>query len=255
MKHLQINLISLAIFNNAENGNFHSKHLLALSTEGVASAINATNVVASYIIAVDKLKDAIKKQLGTIITDEMHTLDAKRDKELMYIINSVRNASNSPIAAEETAGANLMQLVAAYTSIQTHPRGQKTQEITGFVADMKAPVQAAHIEALGLLPTIEQLLATNKAYIEKDYERSIDRSEHKSHTVELRTLADDLYKEITLKANATQVITPAVIVEDFINHVNAVINTTKTEYNLRMSHHAESEPTPTPDPTPDPSGA
>ena len=126
--------------------------------------------------------------------------DEERDRLVLFIIASVRNALLLSDADMVAAAKRLSVLTRRYAGIQKESFDRETADILGFLADLKDAKYTADVTKLGLDPVVTKLEAVNTEF-RKIYKERREAEVEKTHlppSGKVRPETDALYERVIL---------------------------------------------------------
>ena len=181
-----------------------------------------------------QLDDAVLQVRKEQLTQELDQLDTQRDQVLRFLLSSISLNQNSPVPANQAAAKALTDFRARYLDTIKKANITETTEIKGLLIDAEKADYAPHFTTLGLTATLTALKTFNDAYNEKWTARIEKQATAPLPVVkDLRTQLDTLYQEMTIKANAVNIVTPIAETESFVVKMNKLIADT----NLAHKQH------------------
>lgn len=126
--------------------------------------------------------------------------DEERDRLVLFIIASVRNALLLSDADMVAAAKRLSVMTRRYAGIQKESFDRETADILGFLADLKDAKYTADVTKLGLDPVVTKLEAVNTEF-RKIYKERRETEVEKTHlppSGKVRPETDALYERVIL---------------------------------------------------------
>ena len=126
--------------------------------------------------------------------------DEERDRLVLFIIASVRNALLLSDADMVVAAKRLSVMTRRYAGIQKESFDRETADILGFLADLKDAKYTADVTKLGLDPVVTKLEAVNTEF-RKIYKERRETEVEKTHlppSGKVRPETDALYERVIL---------------------------------------------------------
>ncbi len=126
--------------------------------------------------------------------------DEERDRLVLFIIASVRNALLLSDADMVAAAKRLSVMTRRYAGIQKESFDRETADILGFLADLKDAKYTADVTKLGLDPVVTKLEAVNTEFrkIYKERRESEVEKTHLPPSGKVRPETDALYERVIL---------------------------------------------------------
>ena len=124
--------------------------------------------------------------------------DEERDRLVLFIIASVRNALL--LSDADMVAARLSVMTRRYAGIQKESFDRETADILGFLADLKDAKYTADVTKLGLDPVVTKLEAVNTEF-RKIYKERRETEVEKTHlppSGKVRPETDALYERVIL---------------------------------------------------------
>lgn len=233
---ITIKEIQLKRLNNAEYTQYLS-NVEALATKATPAKLGVEeSLFSAYKTNVAKLTEIAKHSTASKETQLLETLDQDRDSLVVYILTNIKNERKSPVKARKEAATALYLVTKPYIGIQTMPNRQETQHIESLYTDLSRSENAVHITTLGFTEAVATLNTTNQEY----KKLTADRTEAKltaptENMKQVRSITDEQYREITLRAFAQSVALPSEEASAFIASLNILIDETNTAYKQRMA--------------------
>lgn len=223
-------------WNTAEYTNFASRFISVNRSFGAEALHYEEADLERYAELQAELQDLVARNMAATETVKLQDLETQRDEKGMYIINTVRNSRELPFPAIAEAAKALWFVLEPYVGFHSKPNLQETALIDGMLLDLAKSENAAHITALSLTQTVEELTLLNAQYRVLTEQRTTSRDNAKTADAKtLRAEMDQLYEYITTVAFAHNVVNPSDTLEQYIRSVNAIIDETNTAYNQRMA--------------------
>lgn len=173
------------------------------------------------------LQDIVKRSFRAAQTPEMQELDVQRSSLFMYIRNAINNARTSPVATHQNAYKVLLTDYAPYSKsgFNRFSTITKTAVLSGFVLDMKKPVNLEQIKVLYLDAALTELESKNAAYETLIGSRnSYLVKEDLGTSKALRLKTDDIYELMKDNVNAKLVLEPTDEIKSCVLEWNRTID-------------------------------
>lgn len=244
---VKIKSISLTKLNNAEYTNFSSRFLTLVNETGSSEVPGSTiaveaEVLEQYDADLLTMHEIVAQSRTSDLTAVLAGLDKERDELVSFLINTIRNAKSSPLAAQRTAGTSLYNVVKPYIGCQRLANQQETAKIIGLIADLSKEANMANATILHLDEVIAGLNEKNTEYATLTDQRTNEKAAaqlDESKNVRLRM--DEKYDYITNVAFAQSVVQPAEPIALFISRLNTLIDEVNALYNQRLAQIKKTE--------------
>ncbi|MCI7009836.1 MAG: DUF6261 family protein [Parabacteroides sp.] len=182
----------------------------------------------------------------SLLSDKLKEADALRDDYYRAFKKAVKGSEGIPVPAIQEAAIILSQLIKDY---RIDPKMQLDKE-TGLLMNLLDDLMGKNktqVEALGLMPLVEELKKANDEVIEVTTQR-MDESLKTA-----RAVTDEAYRDLVKMINAYALVEGDAAYAGFIDYLNAEIVHYKREV---LNQKATSSTTPTPvepsEPEPEP---
>lgn len=178
-----------------------------------------------------QLDDAVLQVRKEKLTQDLAEIDKKRDQVLRFLLSSISLNFNSPEPTIQTAAKALENFRIRYLDTVKKANIAETTEIKWLLIDAEKTDYAPHFTTLGLTATLALLKALNESYSQKWTDRIEKQAADSLWSVKvLRSQLDELYQEMTVKANAVNIVNPIVETETFVSKMNKLIADTNLAY-------------------------
>ncbi len=175
-------------------------------------------------------------------TSTRGTTDQERDDVVVYMLQEMKNAARSPIAAKKKAGEALGPVVDAYVGIQNDAQDAETLSIRGLILDLKKMENAPHVTTLGLDEVVAKLEELNNQYDRERKELSSKTlADKKENSVAIRPKTDAVLNRILDLIYASEVLAveeetgDQAYIETEIDAINVIIDEYRTRYNMSQA--------------------
>lgn len=231
---IKITQMGLAKLNNAEYTNLSNRTYALISAATPAALGLEDSDLARYYQLLGTMRELVAQSRISNETAEMEKLDKERDDIGVYIITTVRNSRKSPLSAIAAASTRLYNVLKPYTGFQKLANQQETVKVSGMVADLKKPANAADVQALGLTELVTALEQANNQYEALTIQRTENRAASKiENSKNVRAEMDVLYDYFMTMAFVESVAKPTEATAKFVLSMNALIAEINTLYNQR----------------------
>lgn len=231
---IKVKELHLPKLNNAEYTQFLSNVQKLIEVATPQKLGFTEELFGGFKANIQTLTDIAKQSKTSDETAELNALDKKRDEEAVYLLTAIKNERKTPIEARKTAALSLYNLTKPYIGLQKLPHRQETQAIEGLIIDLEKPENAENITKLGLAEVLSALKATNLRYKELTAERAGNQVAIVMESAkEVRQRTDKQYDEIATRAFVASVANPTEETQNFISHLNKLIEDTQLAYKQR----------------------
>lgn len=198
---------------------------------------------------IGKETDLTKEARRLLNTATRGNTDQERDDILVYLLQEIKNAARSPIAAKKAAGEALTPLAEAYTGIQGEANDAETLSIRGLILDLQKSENASHVTALGLDEVVTKLEEVNNRYDRERKELSSRTlANKKENSLAIRPKTDAVLKRILDLIYASEVLAveeetgDQLFVESVIDSINVIIDEYRASYNKSQAQKKSGKP-------------
>ena len=212
--------IGFSTKNGSEHLNFHNESKVFMDNCG-AENINCTTELDNYSIAIQAVKENMRRQQASAITPQMEAVDEGRDGLVLYAYSLLDAGLHAPVTAIQEAYGALHPVMQPYRGIGNKPVTQESADILAMLTELNVPALQPHIATLGMTSALEMLDAKNQEYIALDTQR-LSEVPSKKETTAVRDNADTIYKNIVNRINATLTLSSnenAVTLKDNLNNL------------------------------------
>lgn len=228
----KVKSISLSRLNNAEYTYF-AQQVSNLIHEGTAEKLHVkTETLADFDANLKLLTDIVAQSRISDETAEIAVVDKEADDLITYILSTIRNGRQSPVAAQKSAATTLYNATKTYAGIQQMAQRQEVQQARGLLTDLAKDDLKAHVQTLALQSAVDQLSTTIDRYaslLESRATSQMAANLGAAKPVRLKMNAE--YDEMTTVAFAFSIAVPATELTTFITKLNKLIDDTTTAYN------------------------
>lgn len=161
---------------------------------------------------------------------------------MTYLLQEIKNAPRSPIAAKKQAGEALGPIVDAYMGIQNEAQDAETLSIRGLILDLKKTENAPHVTTLGLDDVVAKLEELNNQYDRERKELSSKTlANKKENSVAIRPKTDAVLKRILELIYASELLAvegetgDQDYIEAEIDAINVIIDEYRARYNMSQA--------------------
>ena len=193
------------------------------------------------VVAEDKCLVLSQKSL---LSDKLKEADKLRDQYYRSLKKAVNSSEGIPVPAIQEAAIILSQLIKDY---RIDPKMQLDKE-TGLLMNLLDDLMGKNktqVEALGLLPLVEELKKANDEVIEVTTQRMDESLKTAVGALKTaRTATDEAYRDLVKMINAYALVEGDTAYAGFIDYLNAEIVHYKREV---LNQKATSSTTPTPE--------
>lgn len=168
--------------------------------------------------------------------------DQERDGVVVYLLQEMKNAARSPIAAKKKAGEALTPLAEAYVGIQNEAQDAETVSIRGLILDLKKTENAPHVTTLGLDEVVAKLEELNNQYDRERKELSSKTlADKKENSLAVRPKTDAVLKRIMDLIYASELLAveeetgDQAYIEAEMDIINVIIDEYRARYNMSQA--------------------
>ena len=194
--------------------------------------------VGDYMVvfepALNKLNDLLERSFMFLETAPLGELDKRRDQLFIFINQTVRAATGSPIAAQKTAADVLTVMLHPYNLKEATKiaYARESALIEGMLTDAYKAENLAHFTTLGLKEALDQLKAVQAAFRAKNEERADSRKDLLAEkTQDQRKEVFVIYGRMTDTIFAKSVLEPSADITKFMDDWNVRLKEISTTYN------------------------
>lgn len=226
MKHIEP--ISLEHMSNG------SHFLFITDTVGLATADAKvkTKVTAELTALQTALKaedDALALSKANLLSKEIKTVDAERDKHYKALRKAIKFFLNHPDAELVKAAARLEQLLKDYNIGPKMQLDRETGLLLNLISDLETK-SAADVTALALTPVVQAMKQANDKLREVTRARANDRAvQIVGQLRQAQHASDEAYRTLVQKVNALAVVEGEADYADFISKMNEQVKHYKQE--------------------------
>ena len=191
---------------------------------------------------IGKETDLTKEARRLLNTATRGNTDQERDDILVYLLQEIKNAARSPIAAKKAAGEALTPLAEAYTGIQGEANDAETLSIRGLILDLQKSENASHVTALGLDEVVTKLEEVNNRYDRERKELSSRTlANKKENSLAIRPKTDAVLKRIMDLIYASELLAveeetgDQAYIEAEMDIINVIIDEYRARYNMSQA--------------------
>ena len=243
----QIDAMSVERLNNGA----HYMFMYRVSTRASEIEIigqKMADYVSNFKNAVATEDNCLVLSQKSLLSDKLKDADKLRDDYYRAFKNAVKGSAGIPVLAIQEAATILMQLLKDYN---INPSGQLDKE-TGLLMNLVNDLldkNKTQVEALGLMPLVEELKKANDQVIEVTTQRMDESLQTAVGALKTaRAATDEAYRDLVKMVNAYALVEGDAAYAGFIDYLNAEIVHYKREV---LNQKASSSTTPTPtDPIP-----
>lgn len=223
-----IKIIEIALY-KLRNGEYFQfmtafKSLLELLTP---AAIHSEDDFAKFDTALTKLDDELRVDKGSVLTEELHSIDRDRDSLWRAIDMRIDATLLCTVDKEMEAAKRLRRVFDLYGDIRKISFNEETAGLTNLLGDMANEENAGFVTTCGLTKWANVLSGLNKAFVAKQNERDTELANKNSGNAKaVRIEIDPLYELMVERVNALislNMQTPEL--ENFIKELNQKIKT------------------------------
>ena len=224
----QINSISLERMSNG------SHFLFITDTVGLATADAKvkTKVTAELTALQTALKaedDALALSKANLLSKDIKTIDAERDKHYKALRKAITFFLNHPDAQLVKAAARLEQLLKDYNINPAMQLDRETGLLLNLISDLETK-SAADVTALALTPVVQAMKQANDKLREVTRARANDRAvQIVGQLKQAQHASDEAYRALVQKVNALAVVEGEADYADFISKMNEQVKHYKQE--------------------------
>ena len=243
-KMVKVSSIGLGKLNNAEYLRLMTRIAGQIKQTGAIKIGLPQEKVDEFDQKLLVLNDVFAQNRASAETASLQELDKQRDYQWSYLFQRIQIASSSPLEADKKASAILSPEIKPYVGKQSAPVEQQTQLIMGFLLDMQKSENFTQIQALGLLPALENLEDLNNRYASLADARTINKQTKKlPDSDSLRKEIDTLYDYLTNKSFAENLSNPTADTLQFLLTINSFIDAANVAYKQRTAQGEKKEET------------
>lgn len=215
-----------------------------LAETGDATAVGiSAELIAEMQECLDLLVDRTRESRSSTETAELEEVDRLRDEAVTYILNRVSGATTSPIADEREKATLMWNALKAYAGIVRLPVNDETGSIDGMLVDINRSEFSDTVTMLGISAAAAELKKLNDRYKQLVEQRKADLLEASKtgNSRVIRAKLSKLYKEMTDRAFAKNLLEPSEESAKFIERLNFLIDDTKKRLNMRGKRKDDEE--------------
>lgn len=243
-KIVKVSSIGLGKLNNAEYLRLMTRISGQIKQIGASKLALPQDKVDEFDQKLLVLNDVFAQNRASAETTSLQELDKQRDYQWSYLLQRIQIASSSPLEKDKKASSILSPEIKPYIGKQAAPVEQETQLIFGFLHDMQKSENFVQIQALGLLPALENLEDLNNRYASLADERTINKQTQKlPDSNSLRKEIDPIYDYLTNRAFAENLSNGTDETLQFLLALNSFIDAANTAYKQRTGQVAQKEET------------
>ena len=189
---------------------------------------------------IDLESDLMKEAKKLLNTSARQDTDKVRD-DVVILLQEIKNAARSPIAAKQKAGVALSPIAEAYTGIQNEAQDTETVSIRGLIVDLKKLENAPHVTTLGLDDVVAKLEEVNEQYDRERKELSAKTLAGKKDNSEvIRPQTDAVLRRILDLIYASELLCDEetgdlAFIEEEIDIINVIIDEFRARYNMSQA--------------------
>ena len=208
--------------------------LFITDTVGLATADAKvkTKVTAELTALQTALKaedDALALSKANLLSGEIKTLDAERDKHYKALRKAITFFLNHPDAELVKAAARLEQLLKDYNIDPKMQLDRETGLLLNLISDLETK-SAADVTALALTPVVQAMKQANDKLREVTRARANDRAvQIVGQLKQAQHASDEAYRTLVQKVNALAVVEGEADYADFISKMNEQVKHYKQE--------------------------
>lgn len=244
-KIVKVSSIGLGKLNNAEYLRLMNRVSGQIKQIGASKLGLPKDKVDEFDQKLLVLNDVFAQNRASAETASLQELDKQRDEQWIYLFQRIQLASSSPLEDNKKASAKLTPEIKPYLGKQRAPVEQETQLIFAFLHDMQKSENFAQIQALELLPALENLEDLNNRYASLADERTINKQTQKLPSSDsLKKEIDPIYDYLTNKVFAENLSNGTDETLQFLLALNSFIDAANTAYKQRTGQTAKKEEPP-----------
>ena len=224
------------------------KSLLVILTP---AAIHSEAEFADFDAALTKLDDELRVDQGTVLTEQLQSIDLDRDNIWRAIDMRIDATLLCSIPEEVEAAKSLRRVFDLYGDIRRISYNEETAGLTNIGGDLAKPKNAGFVATCGLDNWVNHLNSLNVAFKDKQNERdTVLANKNSGNAKVVRLEIDPLYELMVERVNALVSLnmqTPEI--ENFIIELNQKIKTLENTIAIREGRKdsGEEEEPPTPE--------
>lgn len=229
----KVRRIGLSKFNNAEYTSLMNQTKTNVENYGHAKLGIAEELWESFGRNIMLLTDISNQVKSSKETARMQELDKKRTELTTFIFQTIRTNTISPVTEMKAASEELIKVVNTYAGLQSLPVNQKTQQIKGFIFDMKKDEVSDEVAVLNLGTTLQMLEEVNNEYDALSFQRTEVKVEKELPSAKsVREVMDVEYETMMDIIDAQATITKSEEIYKVIDVQNALVD----EYESNLKH-------------------
>ena len=211
-----------------------SHFLFITDTVGLATADAKvkTKVTAELTALQTALKaedDALALSKANLLSGEIKTLDAERDKHYKALRKAITFFLNHPDAEQVKAAQRLERLLKDYNIDPKMQLDRETGLLLNLIGDLETK-SAADVTALALTPVVQAMKQANDKLREVTRARANDRAvQIVGQLRQAQHASDEAYRALVQKVNAFAVVEGEADYADFISKMNEQVKHYKQE--------------------------
>ena len=221
----QIEPIKLGIMSNGSHFLFITD-AVGLATADAKVKTKVTAELTALQTALKAEDDALALSKANLLSGEIKTLDAERDKHYKALRKAIKFFLSHPDAELVKAAARLEQLLKDYN---INPAMQLDRETVNLISDLETK-SAADVTALSLTPVVQAMKQANDKLREVTRARANDRAvQIVGQLKQAQHASDEAYRTLVQKVNALAVVEGEADYADFISKMNEQVKHYKQE--------------------------
>ena len=224
----KINSIALTHFHLATHVDYHKSIYAVMVLAGFLNP-KWTTTLAAYKAAIDVLNDVVRRQQGSIYTEDVTAADARRDSTMGQIFMMIDAAVKSSVQEEKEAGKKLQIMVKPYRKDARDQMTDQTEDVRGMIQVLRGESAASFVSVLLLDGLIDRLEQQNEQFAELYRTRILDRESQPGtgvNTTAQRKETDTQYNALVEMLNSVSIAADAGIETGFaVTELNKLIDT------------------------------
>ena len=241
----KISTIAVSQFHLASHVAFHASVNRAMEEGGFSNA-KWDGLLSQYSDSIAVLSDIVRRQQGSVYTEDVQAADARRDSTMRQIFLTVDAAAKSTVSDEKEAGKKLQFILKPYRKDTRDQMSDQTEDVRGMVQVLRGETASPLVGLLMIQAFIDRLEQQNEQFDTLYRERAVDRGAQPCagvDTVAQRKMTDTLYTNLTEMLNSLSVAAEAGIETGFdtdtLNTLIDTVNAYIAQYKLVLANQAK----------------
>ena len=225
-------IVSFRIESNTSGGHF--MYVTYVTNQANAHVVIAAHPKIAPLLArlnacVAQENQCLKLSQKSFLSDDLKTMDDRRDKVFLGYKYSVEAFMELPVADMAATAKVLNQHIKDYGIDVRMQRDRESGLLLNFIDDLQTKYPA-EVAKLNLTPFVEQMKLANDAYIELSSQRTEERTKQTTGALaNARKQTDAAYREFIQMVNAVALVEGDAAYADFIDYTNELIRHYKQE--------------------------